>query len=150
MGRRLAGRDPGSQPAWDRQRNPVVRGARPRTPPSLRAASLPVDVHADALDGLEEAAVWYEDRRPGLGFEFAAEIERVVASVAERPLAYRQWKREDPVRRALASRFPYAVFFDVEPQRIVLMAIAHSSRRPGYWGGRVKPPHRTPTNEKGP
>ena len=50
--------------------------------------SLPVDVHADALDELEEAAAWYEARRAGLGFEFAAEIERVVASVAERPLAF--------------------------------------------------------------
>jgi plasmid stabilization system protein ParE len=101
--------------------------------------SLPVDVHVEALDKLEEAAAWYEARRPGLGFEFAAEIERVIASIAERPLAFPHWKGEDPVRRALASRFPHAVFFDVEPQRVVVMAIAHSSRRPGYWGGRVKP-----------
>jgi hypothetical protein len=36
-----------------------------------------------------------------------------------------------------------AVFFDVEPQRVVVMGIAHSSRRPRFWGGRVKPPHRT-------
>jgi toxin ParE1/3/4 len=112
--------------------------------------SLPVDVHVDALDELEEAAAWYEARRPGLGFEFAAEIERVVASVAERPLAFPRWKGEDPVRRALASRFPYAVFFDIEPQRIVVMAIAHSSRRPGYWGARVKPLDRTPKNEEDP
>jgi plasmid stabilization system protein ParE len=112
--------------------------------------SLPVDVHADALDELEEAAAWYEARRAGLGFEFAAEIERVVASVAERPLAFPQWKRADSVRRALASRFPYAVFFDVEPQRVVVMAIAHSRRRPGYWGGRSKPPVRTRENEEDP
>lgn len=104
--------------------------------------SLPVDVHVEALDELEEAAAWYEVQRPGLGFEFAAEIERVIASIAERPFAFPEWKREDPVRRALASRFPYAVFFDVESHRLVVMAIAHSSRRPGYWGGRVKPPSR--------
>lgn len=102
--------------------------------------SLPVDVHVDALIELEEAAAWYEARRRGLGLEFIAEIERVVASVAERPHAFPQWKTEDPVRRALASRFPYAVFYDVEPDRVVVMAVAHSSRRPGYWGGRVKPP----------
>lgn len=44
---------------------------------------------------------------------------------------------DDPGRRALARRFPYAVFFDVEPERAVVMAIAHTSRRPGYWGHRV-------------
>ena len=112
--------------------------------------SLPVDVHVDALDELDEAAEWYEARRPGLGFEFAAEMERVVASISERPFAFPQWKPEDPVRRAMARRFPYAVFFDIEPQRVVVMAIAHSSRRPGYWGGRIKPPHRAPKNEEGP
>jgi len=113
--------------------------------------SLPVDVHADALAELEEAAAWYEARRAGLGFEFAAEIERVVASISERPLTFPQWKRDDPVRRALAGRFPYAVFFDVEPKRVVVMAISHSRRRPGYWGGRVKPPRRTqPRAEEGP
>ena len=101
--------------------------------------SLPVDVHAEALDELDEAAAWYEARRPGLGFEFAAEIERVIASISARPLAFAPWKAQDPVRRALVSRFPYAVFFDVEPERVVVMAIAHSSRRPGYWGGRVGP-----------
>jgi len=82
--------------------------------------------------------------------EFAAEIERVVASISERPFAFPQWKREDAVRRALASRFPYAVFFDVEPQRVVVMGIAHSSRRPRFWGGRVKPPHRTQKKQEGP
>lgn len=102
--------------------------------------SLPVDVHAEALDELDEAAAWYEARRAGLGFEFAAEIERVIASISTRPLSFAAWKPQDPVRRALASRFPYAVFFDIEPDRVVVMAIAHSSRRPGYWGGRVSPP----------
>jgi plasmid stabilization system protein ParE len=106
--------------------------------------SLPVDVHVEALDEFEEAVAWYQGRRPGLGFEFTAEIERIVASISERPLAYPQWQPEDPVRRALASRFPYAVFFDVEPQRIVVLAIAHQNRRPGYWSGRAKPSARNP------
>ena len=98
-----------------------------------------VDVHAEALDELEEAAAWYEARQPGLGFAFAAEIERVIAAVSDRPLAFPQWKPADPVRRALAKRFPYAVFFDIEPERIVIMAIAHSGRRPGYWAARLPP-----------
>ncbi len=99
--------------------------------------NLRVHVHVEALDELDEAAAWYEARRPGLGFEFAAEIERVIASIAERPLSFLEWLPEDPVRRALARRFPYAVFFDVEPERAVIMAIAHTSRRPGYWGTRT-------------
>lgn len=97
-----------------------------------------VEVHAAALDELEEAAAWYEARRPGLGLAFVAEIEQVIAAVADHPLAFPQWKPEDPARRALTRRFPYAVFFDLEHHRVVVMAIAHTSRRPGYWAERVR------------
>jgi plasmid stabilization system protein ParE len=101
---------------------------------------LRVDLHAAALVELEDAAAWYEARGAGLGLDFAAEIERVIAAIGEHPLAFPQWTTGDPVRRAVARRFPYALFFDIEPARAVVMAIAHTSRRPGYWSARVKPP----------
>ena len=47
--------------------------------------SLRVDLHVEALEELEETAAWYEACRPGLGLEFTAEIERVMAAIAERP-----------------------------------------------------------------
>ena len=112
--------------------------------------TLLVDVHADALDEFEEAAAWYEARRPGLGFAFVTEIEQLTASIAERPMAFPQWKSEDPVRRVGARRFPYAVFYDVEPERVVVLAIAHSSRRPGYWGGRIGAAKPAPKTEGSP
>lgn len=99
---------------------------------------LVLDIKADALEELEAAAVWYEDQRPGLGGEFAAEVERVLSAIAEQPLAFPRWERDATARRALLDRFTYAVFFDVEPRRVVILAIAHTSRRPGYWGQRPR------------
>jgi toxin ParE1/3/4 len=103
-----------------------------------------VHVHPDALDEMEDAAAWYEAHRAGLGIEFVAEIEHLLARVADNPEGFPTWNSDDPSRRAIPHRFPYAVFFDVEPARVVVMAIAHSKRRPGYWVGRTSSPRRLP------
>lgn len=128
----------------------MVQGSGKGAPPPLGVVRLRVDLHGEALDELMDAAAWYEARGVGLGLEFMAEIERIIAAIGERPLGFPQWVQEDPVRRALARRFPYAVFFDLESGRAVVMAIAHTSRRPGYWGGRVKPSTGAPKNKEGP
>lgn len=90
-------------------------------------------VRREALDEMEEAAAWYEARRPGLGLEFLAEIDRVTSAVNARPESFPVWKRGFPYRRALAHRFPYAIFFEIDQDLVVISAISHTSRRPGYW-----------------
>ena len=37
------------------------------------------------------------------------------------------------VRRAVVSRFPYAVFYRVEPKRVVVLAVLHMARDPELW-----------------
>jgi hypothetical protein len=93
-------------------------------------------IKPEAIDEVLEAAAWYESERTGLGLEFIAEIDRIELHIVERPESFAIWKPGEPFRRALAGRFPYAVFFEVEPERFVVYAVAHTSRRPGYWAGR--------------
>lgn len=90
--------------------------------------SVRVDLHVEALEELEETAAWYETRRPGLGLEFMAEIERVVATIAERPQSFQRWVVDDPARRALTRRFPFALFIDLEADRALVVAIAHTQQ----------------------
>jgi len=37
------------------------------------------------------------------------------------------------VRRALVRRFPYGVFYVVEGQALLVLAVAHVRRQPAYW-----------------
>lgn len=39
-------------------------------------------------------------------------------------------------RRVLTTRFPYALIHRTPPDEIVIVAVAHTSRRPGYWRDR--------------
>jgi plasmid stabilization system protein ParE len=84
---------------------------------------------------LLDAAAWYESKRPLLGVEFIAEIDRCIALAAEQPQFYSVVYRG--LRRILTKRFPYGIYFQVAAQRIVVVAVFHSSRDPAIWQRRV-------------
>ncbi|MDP3616347.1 MAG: type II toxin-antitoxin system RelE/ParE family toxin [Rhodoferax sp.] len=78
-----------------------------------------------------EAAAWYEARRPNLGVEFIAEIDRCVSLAAEQPELYAVVHKD--VRRVATRRFPYGIYFRAVTRRIVVLAVFHSSRDPVIW-----------------
>ena len=84
---------------------------------------------------LDAAALWYEERLPGLGSQFLTEIDRIVHLVAEHPEHFPIKHRE--IRCALAFRFPYSIFFRVETHRIVVLAVFHAKRDPKIWQTRT-------------
>ena len=93
--------------------------------------SLHVYFHRAASAEFIEASAWYETKRVGLALEFMAEIDRCVSLASEHPLQYAV-VRED-VRRIVANRFPYSVYFRAEQHRIVVLAVFHGSRDPAIW-----------------
>jgi plasmid stabilization system protein ParE len=87
--------------------------------------------HPDAAAELEEAALFYESRVPGLGKSFAAEVENTISLVRQFPDA--GTPDEIGCRRVLVARFPYSVVYRQMPDAIMVIAVAHQRRRPGYW-----------------
>ena len=95
-------------------------------------------VSPEAEEELAAAADWYEGRRPGLGAELVAEIDRAFEDLIASPLACALWRNDRPYRRKLLHRFPYVIFFRIDGETIRVDAIAHVRRRPGYWIGRSR------------
>jgi plasmid stabilization system protein ParE len=81
------------------------------------------------------AVARYEAQRPGLGAEFISEIERCIEMAAAQPRMYSVLYKD--TRRVTVRRFPYSIYFRVEPGRIVVLAIFHGSRDPVIWQGRA-------------
>lgn len=86
------------------------------------------------------AADWYEERRPGLGDEFIAEVEQAyqafrMQSWAGAALEY--YSGTHIIRRVLLRRFPYAVIALIREAEILIVAVAHTHRRPLYWVARL-------------
>lgn len=67
----------------------------------------------------------------GLGRSLAAEVEHAVSLIREFPDAGALVGPKP--RRVLVARFPYAVVYRRDPARVVIIAVAHQRRRPGYW-----------------
>lgn len=102
--------------------------------------TLPVAFRRAARAEFIEATAWYEAQRRNLGNEFIAEIDRCVAMAAEQPLLYAAIHKG--TRRVTAERFPYSVYFHAEAQRVVVLAVFHSSRAPTIWQHRSSTAHR--------
>ena len=97
--------------------------------------SVRVGFHPDARRELREAFEFYEAERPGLGAEFLDHVEQAVLHVAEFP---RSWPIiVGHMRSCTVAGFPYSIIYAERDGAVYVSAIAHSSRRPYYWRGRL-------------
>lgn len=91
--------------------------------------------HPDAEAEFLAAVDWYEERSAGLGADFAAEIHDAIQRAVAMPLAWPSLDGE--IRRVLANRFPYGVLYARRDGSILVLAVMHLRRRPGYWQDRT-------------
>ena len=91
--------------------------------------------HPEAEAEFQAAFAWYRARSPQAADRFEAEAERVMESVAANPGRFPVY--DDDHRFATLGRFPYTLVYQVVPDGIHVVAVAHSRRNPGYWQGRA-------------
>jgi plasmid stabilization system protein ParE len=94
-----------------------------------------VELHPEADQEFSEHALFYEHREAGLGGRFIAEIEAGIATLVLQPRVGQQL--EDDFRYFALDEFPFSLIYRVEPEKILIVAVAHQSRRPGYWRERT-------------
>ncbi|MDZ4383544.1 MAG: type II toxin-antitoxin system RelE/ParE family toxin [Thermodesulfovibrionia bacterium] len=96
----------------------------------------PVVFLHEAEQEILEAAIYYQSRASGLGIDYLSEVERAVQAIAESP---NRWPIiEGELRRRLVRRFPFGILYRIESEEIVIIAVAHLRRKPGYWRERIK------------
>jgi hypothetical protein len=90
----------------------------------------------EASDEFSEAVKYYNDERPGLGFEFALEIKKSLSRIKKYPDSWPELTTE--IRRCIVNRFPFAILFSNIDNIIFVIALMHMKRKPGYWKNRMK------------
>jgi plasmid stabilization system protein ParE len=91
----------------------------------------PVVFRRRVQQDLRSAFAWYERQRSGLGEPYLTEVRATFALIGASPELYPAVYGE--VRRAIVSRFPFAVFYIIEPSRIVILRVLHTARDPKLW-----------------
>jgi plasmid stabilization system protein ParE len=89
--------------------------------------TLPVVWTPEANEDLLEARAWYDNIRPELGERFALAVEALAEHPLQFPVVYRSR------RRAGVRRFPYGILFEVQDNRIVVIACFCGRRNPRRW-----------------
>ena len=90
--------------------------------------------HPEAKEEFLAAIDYYNENVPGLGIEFAAEVNAAVELIEAFPASWPEVEFE--IHRCLVRRFPYALLYAVEKDQIMIYAVMHTKRDPDYWKGR--------------
>ena len=95
-----------------------------------------VSLAAEAEQELVEGALFYaREANVELGHAFITEFERSAALLLEQPRLGASWRGS--VRRLPLRRFPYSIVYYLRESEVRVLAVAHQSRKPGFWRGRA-------------
>ncbi|CAG0963232.1 hypothetical protein GPROT1_00973 [Gammaproteobacteria bacterium] len=89
----------------------------------------------EALSEADAAAVFYQQKQPGLGQRFLDNLEDAVSRIAHHPYIYR--KIEANIRKCKLPHFPYGVIYRMQADTIQIIAVMHLRQEPGYWKHRI-------------
>ena len=94
--------------------------------------SVSLEAERELIDG---ALFYARESNAELGLAFIAEFERSLGVLCSYPRLGPVWR--GTARRFPLRRFPYTIIYQVKPEEVRVIALAHQSRRPGYWRGRT-------------
>jgi len=93
-------------------------------------------VRDEARRELLEARDYHDEQRRGYGVRFVEAVERELALL----LQFEKIGKSvgGGVRRRTLSDWPYGIFYRIRGDELIIIAIAHHRRRPGYWRSRLR------------
>lgn len=83
----------------------------------------------------EEAIAYYDRQRLDLGKEFSEEIEKTIERISTDPTSWE--KVTKTIHRCRTRKFPYGLLYEVHEENIIIIAVMHLCRKPGYWKDRL-------------
>lgn len=93
------------------------------------------EFHPEALEDYQQSVNWYAPRGTALSEGFMLAVEDAIFRVTEAPERWRVI--EEDVRRCLTRVFPYGILYTIESDYILIVAVMHCGREPGYWRDRL-------------
>ncbi len=92
--------------------------------------------HPEALKEYAHGVEFYAEQRVELAQGFINAVENAIFKIVQFPNRYSII--DEDIRRCLIQKFPYAILYTIEENSILILAIMHCSRKPGYWQERIK------------
>jgi toxin ParE1/3/4 len=84
---------------------------------------------------------WYAERNAAVAERLAAMLVATIENIAREPFGFPLLEmRKNPgnIRRGRVKKFPLVILYQVLADEVYVFAVAHTSRRPGYWRSRLR------------
>lgn len=94
------------------------------------------ELHREAVLEAVDARDWYDSQSVAAGDRFEFDLDRAYSQIKADPLRWPPYLHGTRVLKL--ARYPYLVIYRHRPAEILVVAIAHAKRRPGYWKGRLR------------
>jgi hypothetical protein len=91
---------------------------------------------AEARDEMLDAAAWYDSREPGLGTRFLSTCDQAFEQISNDPQRHPQIG--NGFHRHLMLKFPFAVFYEIQGDLLIIAGVMHGARNPARWRRRLK------------
>ena len=98
-------------------------------------ANKPLELHPEAEEEYLKTLVWYSQRSQSAAATFETAIEAAMKKIHDAPARWPVYFKS--CRKYTLHQFPFAVVYRVFPSHILILAVAHGHRRPGYWKNRL-------------
>lgn len=96
----------------------------------------PIVIHPFAQREASVAFEWYRQRSPAAAAKFKLELAVAYEAIEKKPAGHPDYLRG--TKRYLLHKFPYLVVFKEVSGSLFVFAVAHGSRKPGYWSNRLR------------
>lgn len=94
--------------------------------------------HPEAFEEYEASALFYlREASEATSLAFVSMVEAGIEEIIKAPERWRLVAFPD-IRRYVCRRFPFVLYYRLEPAGVVIYAVMHASRRPGYWTERLE------------
>jgi len=99
-------------------------------------AAARVEFTPEAAKEVQAASDWYAERSTSAALNFIEAVSAAIDRILESPV---RWPKSlARTRRLGLHRFPFVIFYRQRKTSVQILAVAHTSRKPGYWRERLK------------
>ena len=91
----------------------------------------------EAEEEMNSSAKYYNQQSSGLGLDFLEEIEKSLKFIEKSPESWPYY--EENIHKYNTRRFPFSLYyvFQKDLDKIIIIAVAHQKKKPGYWKQRI-------------
>ena len=93
-----------------------------------------IDFHPEATAELDASTDWYAEHGAAAARNFLVAVDIAITSITQDPVRF--FRVDERHQACSVVKFPFQIVYRHESNRIVIIAIAHAKRRPGYWRDR--------------